>query len=47
MNLPVSCQQLTLRTPHGGRVVKAAVRYFRNGSTNEVNLGDDNMNNRR
>ena len=44
MDLPVSGQQLTLGTPHSAGVVKAAVTNLRNGSTNEVNLQDENMN---
>ena len=44
MNLPVSGHQLALGTPYSGRVVKAAIRNLRNGSTNEVNLADENMN---
>ena len=44
MDLPMSGQQLTLGTPHSASVVKAAVTNLRNGSTNEVNLQDENMN---
>ena len=44
MNLPMSGQQLPLGTPHSAGVVKAAVTNLRNGSTNEVNLQDENMN---
>ena len=45
MNLSVSCQQVALGTPNGRCVVKASTRDLRNGSTNEVNLEDENMNN--
>ena len=45
MNLPVSGHKLALGTPYSGRVVKAAIRNLRNGSTDEINLADENMNN--
>ena len=44
MNLSVSCQQVALGTPNGRCVVKASTRDLRNGSTNKVNLEDENMN---